>query len=72
MARDPDKQSGPRCVEVPFLVALGNGEGMVALGNGEARMVALGNGEARMAVSRTYLQRHGRLLTEGGDDASDH
>ena len=25
-----------------------------------------------MAVSRTYLQRHGRLLTEGGDDASDH
>src|SRR5215472_7926363 len=27
---------------------------------------------ARMAVSRTYLQRHGRLLTEGGDDASDH
>jgi hypothetical protein len=23
---DPDKQSGPRCIEVPFFVALGNGE----------------------------------------------
>ena len=23
-------------------------------------------------MSRTYLQRHGRLLTKGGDDASDH
>ena len=26
VVRDPDKQSGPRCVEVPFFVALGNGE----------------------------------------------
>ena len=26
MACDPDKQSGPRCIEVSFFVALGNGE----------------------------------------------
>jgi hypothetical protein len=26
VARDPDKQSGPFGVEVPFFVALGNGE----------------------------------------------
>ena len=26
MARNPDKQSGPRCIEVPFFVALGNEE----------------------------------------------
>ena len=26
MARNPDKQSGPRCIEVPFFVAPGNGE----------------------------------------------
>jgi hypothetical protein len=26
VACDPDKQSGPRCIEVPFFVALGNGE----------------------------------------------
>jgi hypothetical protein len=23
---NPDKQSGPRCIEAPFFVALGNGE----------------------------------------------
>jgi hypothetical protein len=26
VASDPDKQSGPRCIEVPFFVAPGNGE----------------------------------------------
>jgi hypothetical protein len=26
VAYDPDKQSGPRCIEVLFFVALGNGE----------------------------------------------
>ena len=26
MARDPDEQSGPRCIEVPFFVAPGNRE----------------------------------------------
>src|SRR3954469_16416748 len=26
VAFDPDKQSGPRCIEVPFFVAPGNGE----------------------------------------------
>jgi hypothetical protein len=26
MVRNPDKQSSPRCVEVPFFVALGNEE----------------------------------------------
>ncbi len=26
VACDPDKQSGPRCIEVPFFVAPGNGE----------------------------------------------
>jgi hypothetical protein len=26
VAFDPDKQSGPRCIEVLFFVALGNGE----------------------------------------------
>ncbi len=26
VASDPDKQSGPRCIEVLFFVALGNGE----------------------------------------------
>jgi hypothetical protein len=26
VAFDPDKQSGPRCVEISFFVALGNGE----------------------------------------------
>jgi hypothetical protein len=26
VALDPDKQSGPRCVEVPFFVALGSEE----------------------------------------------
>ena len=26
MAFDPDKQSGPRCIEVLFFVAPGNGE----------------------------------------------
>ena len=26
VVRDPDKQSGPRCIEVPFFVALRNGE----------------------------------------------
>ena len=26
VARDPDKQPGPRCLEAPFFVALGNGE----------------------------------------------
>ncbi len=26
VACDPEWQSGPRCIEVPFFVALGNGE----------------------------------------------
>ena len=34
MAFDPDKQSGPRCIEVLFFVAPGNGEHVVALLHG--------------------------------------
>ncbi|MGB9245487.1 MAG: hypothetical protein WCC03_19220, partial [Candidatus Acidiferrales bacterium] len=46
VASDPDKQSGPRCIEAPFFVAPGKRG-------------------ARMAVSRPYLRRRGRPLTEG-------
>lgn len=51
VASDPDVQSDPRCVEVPFFVAPEKG--------------------ARRAVSQLYLQRHGRRLIAGGNDAGD-